>query len=153
MKETEELVEAAFDGDMDRLRVLLDGCYDINKSGPYWNPLHAAIENERIATAKELLDRGADIEWINQGMTPLAHAVDIAIDGTTQAGKSGSLEPTAIIDLLLGRGASRQSGLEAADAYGNLRLRRHIEEYDNNANPQGSSREAGSYPLLDEPVE
>ncbi len=50
-------------------------------------------------------------------MSPLAHAVDIAIDGTIQSGGNLGEEPTDVVRLLLKAGTDPQSALEVACMY------------------------------------
>jgi hypothetical protein len=114
----EELAKAAFDGDVEALRRLLEGGADIDQDGRNWNPLHGAIENKQAACVQLLIRRGADIERHAAGaLSPLAHAVDVAIDGTWQQGGSPGDEPTDIIELLLDAGADPRPGLEVAREY------------------------------------
>jgi Ankyrin repeats (3 copies) len=110
---SDELIQAAFDGDVERVTRLLDDGADIGGDGRgHWNALHAAIENEETECVRLLIRRGADIHHRAGGLTPLAHAVDIAIDGTWQrAGVPGG-EPTDIIQVLL------DGGLAVAQRYG-----------------------------------
>jgi hypothetical protein len=87
------------------------------------NPLHAAIENERVSCVQLLIRRGADIERCAAGdLSTLAHAVDIAIDGTIQAGGNPGDEPTEIINLLLEAGTDPTPGLRVAQAYGSSKI-------------------------------
>jgi len=69
---------------------------NIDSKGRVWNALHAAIESEEFDCVKFLIGRGADIECINNNLSPLAHAVDISIDGTIQTGGSSGDEPIDI---------------------------------------------------------
>jgi ankyrin repeat protein len=122
MNNTEDLVQAAFEGRTDDVRRLLDQGVPIDAPGKNWNPLHAAIENEQLECVQLLIARGADVEYVTDlleaGMTPLAHAVDIAIDGTNQRGGSPWDAPTDIVCALLRAGADPSPGLLVAREYG-----------------------------------
>src|SRR5436305_12837502 len=118
---SDELSTAAFDGDVEAVRRLLDAGADVNAEGRHWNPLHAAIESHNVACVQLLIRRGADVERLAGNMSPVAHAVDIAVDGTIQAGGRQGDEPTEIIEFLLAAGADPASGL---NWLGNTSLRR-----------------------------
>ena len=116
----DELVQASFEGDARRILELLEAGAGINGYGRYWNPLHAAIENEQIECIDLLIKKGADLESTPKAhpdFTPLAHAVDIAIDGTMQRGGRPGEEPTEAILLLLAAGADPSPGLAVAEKY------------------------------------
>src|SRR5688500_7741493 len=100
---TEELVQAAFEGRTDEVRRLLDQGVPIDAPARNWNPLHAAVENEQLECVQLLIARGADIEYDMGGeiTSPLAHAVDRAIDGTIQTRGNPGDEPTDIVCCLL----------------------------------------------------
>lgn len=111
----DDLVRAAFEGHLIRVTRLLDGGADIDADGQFWNPLHAAIENENLTCVQLLIRRGADVERLANGsVSPLSHAVDIAVDGTCQRGQQAGEEPTEIIELLLQAGADPASALACA---------------------------------------
>jgi ankyrin repeat protein len=119
----DELAKAAFDGDVEAVGRLLDNGADIDAEGHVWNPLHAAIENENVACVQLLIRRGADVERRAAGdLSPLAHAVDIAIDGTIQRGGNPGDEPTEIVNVLLDSGADPKSGLRVARDYGSSKI-------------------------------
>jgi len=119
----DELVQAAFEGDLETVERLLEAGADIDADGRIWNALHAAIENEDVACVRLLIDRGADVEHRAAGdMTPLAHALDIAIDGTHQTGGNPDDERTDIIQMLLDAGADPTPGLEVARGYRSQKL-------------------------------
>ena len=114
---TDELVQAAFEGDVAAVARLLEAGADIDADGRIWNALHAAIENDDVACVRLLLEHGADVDHRAAGdLTPLAHAVDVAIDGTRQNGGDGD-ERTDVIELLLDAGADPAPGLKAARGY------------------------------------
>jgi hypothetical protein len=89
---------------------------DAKGESNYWNALHAPIENERLEIVQLLVEFGADLEYVIQDMTPLAHAVEIAIDGTIQSGEDHA--PTDIIKFLISAGADPRPGLPIAQHYG-----------------------------------
>lgn len=121
-KAVEELVQAAIDGDTESIDRLLDAGADIDAHGRNWNALHSAIEHENLACVRLLVRRGAALERPGGGLTPLAHAVDIAIDGALQTGAHPGDEQTEIVDLLLAAGADPAPGLAVARAYGSTKL-------------------------------
>ncbi len=55
-------------------------------------------------------------------LSPLAHAVDIAIDGTLQRGGHEGDEPTEVITVLLEAGADPEPGLRVARQYGSSKM-------------------------------
>jgi ankyrin repeat protein len=119
---SEELARAAFDGDVETVRRLLDEGGAIDEQGRNWNPLHAAIENGQAACVRLLIARGADLELPNGGLSPLANAVDSSIDGTIQTGGNPGDEPTEIVSLLLEAGADPAPGLRVARDYRSAKL-------------------------------
>lgn len=118
----DDLIQAAFNGDLSRVERLLHAGVDVNAAGAHSTPLHAAIEGEQLECIKVLIRHGADIEKVAGGLTPLAHAVDIAIDGTIQTGGSQGDEPTCVVEFLLSHGANPQSALQVAESYGSRKL-------------------------------
>jgi hypothetical protein len=124
---SEELAQAAFDGDTEKVAELLDAGAPVNAKGRNWTPLHAAIENERYDCVALLIARGADVQESSSDFPPMAHAVDIAIDGTIQTGGYPGDEPTEIIQLLLRYGASPLPGLAVARAYKSDKIIRLLE--------------------------
>jgi ankyrin repeat protein len=117
MDDAHSLVQAAFDGDVETARRLLDAGVPVDSANDNWNALHAAIENEQFDCVRLLVERGADIENDDCGMTPLAHAVDIACDGSNQLGIAPEDAPTGIVDYLLSAGANPETALYTAQAY------------------------------------
>jgi hypothetical protein len=79
--------------------------------------LHAAIENQQFMCVRLLVERGADIECENGGMTPLAHAVDIACDGSLQLGIAPEDAPAEIVEYLLFAGADPAPAEPMAQSY------------------------------------
>lgn len=111
------LTDAAFRGDVSEVERRLDAGEDVNAVDGVWNPLHAAIENSHLACIDLIVSRGADIERVCAELTPLAHAVDVAIDGTVQSGGRAGDEPTAVIARLLAAGAAPAPALKVARKY------------------------------------
>jgi ankyrin repeat protein len=118
----EDLVQAAFEGNLKVVADLLDAGADIDAEGRTSNPLHAAIEGENEDCVQLLIQGGADLEHRSGEMSPLAHAIDIAIDGTIQRGGNAGDESTAIVNLLLAAGADPIPGLEVARTYGSSKM-------------------------------
>ncbi len=135
MPVSDELAQAAFDGDTERVTELLDAGASINAAGRNWTPLHAAIENEQFECVELLISRGADIHEASSDFPPLAHAVDIAIDGTRQTGGSPGDEPIEIIQFLLEKGANPLAGLKVARDYHNEKLVKLLEAAANKDKP------------------
>lgn len=83
----DQACKAAFDGNIVELNTCINQKIDINESGTNWTILHSAIENEHLACVRLIIQKGADLEFKgNCGMTPLAHAIDIAIDSNNNTG-------------------------------------------------------------------
>ena len=123
MEIRERLAQAAFDGNIAEVKRLIDTGADIDADGRNWNPIHAAIENDKVSCVRLLLDRGADVERPGHGYpSPLAHAVDISVDGTIQSGGSQGEEPIEVILLLLSAGAKVEAGLAVARRYGSQKI-------------------------------
>ena len=79
--------------------------------------------NGQVACVQFLIARGADVERpAAGGESPLAHAVDAAIDGTIKTGGEPGDEPAEIINLLLGAGADPRPGLGVARDYKSSKL-------------------------------
>lgn len=100
-----QLVKAAFDGDTNKARNLLDQGANVNEGTFGITPLMEAARRGKIDMVELLLDRGADINYKDyRGTTALFFAVDN--------------EHTDIIQLLLGRGADvdRQSLIAAENS-------------------------------------
>lgn len=65
-------------------------------------PAHLAVEHEDLPALRDLIDRGTDVEEVDEGLTLLQHAVQVEIDGHTQTGDPLHVDVTAY---LLARGA------------------------------------------------
>jgi len=76
---TKTLHDAAVDGDIDQVQLLLSRGANVNeKNRMGWTPLHTAVRNRRLALIEPLLAKGADINATdNRGQTPLMAAVYI----------------------------------------------------------------------------
>lgn len=122
MSKPEDLVQASFDGYLDRVQFLIEKGADINEIGRNWNPLHAAIENRHIDVINHLLNSGADTEYICSGMRALHHAIDLEIDAATQANDPEFPEPV-ITKILLNAGAK----IDGKDISGKTPLQMAIE--------------------------
>jgi len=115
-KDTSEVfAQAASKGSVFQVRRMFDLGSAIDQDGKVWNALHAAIEKQRIAVVRLLVERGADIEKLNAGMTPLAHCVKVAIDNTSPRGGKPGKGPADIIVLLLTAGAKPEPALALAE--------------------------------------
>jgi uncharacterized protein len=123
MDKVQALVRAASAGNEEEISILLDSGVPIDaQDGDGWNALHAAIENERMGCISLLVDNGADLGCVVNGLTPLAHAVDISIDGTIQTGGTPGDEPVDIVRYLLSLGADPLPGLKVAESYASQKL-------------------------------
>jgi ankyrin repeat protein len=100
----DDLYDAIRRGNIRDVEVLLKAGAAVNDVPPeHWTPLMLAVELERVAIARLLLDSGADVNRaVGGGWTPLHNAVDISLCGHPVPGD----DPTELIRLLLGRGAS-----------------------------------------------
>ncbi|MFB0553289.1 MAG: ankyrin repeat domain-containing protein [Phycisphaerae bacterium] len=78
-EQAKTLHDAARDGDIDQVQLLLSKGADVNeKNRMGWTPLHTAIQNRRQALIEPLIAKGADINATNnRGQTPLMAAVYI----------------------------------------------------------------------------
>jgi len=114
--------KAAFNGNIIDLNSYLNLKIDINGTGTNWTILHSAIENNNLDCVKLIIERGANVELkLNCSMTPLEHAIDIAIDYNNTGGKVGE-ESVAIIAIILDAGANPNTGLEIAKRYKNEKI-------------------------------
>ena len=123
---TEQLADAAFDGDLAAVESLLSQGANIDGQGRVWTPLHAAIEHNRQEIARFLIAAGANLEVISGEMTPLAHAVDVLIDGSMQQSEPIVETSMAMIDLLAAAGAKLGPGIEVAREYGDAWVESHL---------------------------
>ena len=100
------LPQAAFDGELERVKQLLADGADIEVENDIGQTaLHNAIENQHAETGEFLLLAGADVEHDTPGgPSPLVHAIDIETDSANQRGK----EPpdTTLLRLLIKHGAN-----------------------------------------------
>src|SRR4051812_11350451 len=96
----EDLLQACFDGDIERVRALIDAGAEINPPDQGWTPLHAAIENMREDVVRLLVARGASLTVTCLGFSPLHHAIDIEIDAAAQSNAPEPPEPV-LTEILL----------------------------------------------------
>lgn len=127
--DTQKLVQAAFAGDIGQVKQLLRNCSDIDLESGEWNALHAAIENQQIECVKLLVDFGADVERANGDLTPLAHAVDIALDSANQLGNELDSQSIEIISAILNAGAHAKSGLIIVEQYDSTEMKSLLLSY------------------------
>jgi len=126
---TKTLHDAARDGDIDQVQLLISKGADVNeKNRMGWTPLHTAIRNRRLALIEPLIAKGADINAAdNRGQTPLMAAIYIGqkdavelliakgADVNVIGGSDNALSlakkrrNTEIVDLLLKHGAKEPS--------------------------------------------
>ena len=123
----DQLIDAAFEGDLDAVERLIAQGTSINAEGRVWNPLHAAIENQQFEVVRFLIHAGADLEFVSNTMTPLAHAVDVIIDGAMQQGRPVVAGPLELIDLLMAAGAQVGPGLKTARDYQCSAIEDHLQ--------------------------
>jgi hypothetical protein len=74
-----EIHKAVLTGDLDTINNLINSSADIinAKNDIGWTPLHTAIRNNKIETAKYLIEKGADVNAKDRnGQTPLHFAVE-----------------------------------------------------------------------------
>ncbi|MFH1884082.1 MAG: DUF6263 family protein [Planctomycetota bacterium] len=129
-KRTKTLHDAARDGDIDQVQLLISKGADVNeKNRMGWTPLHTAVQNRRQALIELLIAKGADINATNnRGQTPLMAAIDIgqkdAVElliakgadvnvmgsrGDNALSLAKKRRNTEIVDLLLKHGAKEPS--------------------------------------------
>jgi ankyrin repeat protein len=116
----DELIHAIWREDVAEVARLLQSGADPNGlSSKEWTPLMQAAEMENIELVELLLRSGADPNVAGEaGSTPLHLAVDIACDGTIQAGGRVEEAPTHLVARLLAAGAS----VAARNAHGESAL-------------------------------
>jgi ankyrin repeat protein len=100
-----ELTDAAFRGDLEAVRRLLDSGVPADvPDGMGKTALHNAIEGGCVNVVTLLLDRGANVDGPRgEPWTPLHHAIDVEGDAASQLGTLPGEATT--IRLLLNRGA------------------------------------------------
>lgn len=123
------LIEAAANGHLDVVRLLVENGADVNLKGEAWEgPLHFAAERGHVEIVQFLLDHGADIWLFKPHNTPLhsaarggqlevarillAHGADInwkGIDEATPLEVAVSHEQLDMVKLLLANGADVNS--------------------------------------------
>ncbi len=120
----EKICQAAFNGNAQELKLLLNDKIDLNQNGKNWTPLHSAIESQNLECLKLLIEYGADVEFIgNLGEGyPLEHEVDIAIQSNNNTGGKEGDENLDIINALLDAGANPNTALSIAKTYGSEKI-------------------------------
>lgn len=89
--------------DIETVRKFLDGGYppDGHRPEDTWTPLLYTAEHDRVAIAKLLLERGADVNLISYHRSALQHAVDNVV----ACGTDGALVTWELVDVFLDAGA------------------------------------------------
>ena len=120
----EKICQAAFDGNLEELKILLENKINLNKKGKFWTPLHSAIENENLDCLKLLIQKGADVEFkgTDEEGFPLNHAVDIAVQANINTGGKEGEENLEIINALLEAGANPKTAIQTAKSYGSKKI-------------------------------
>ncbi len=119
------LIEAAANGHLDVVKLLIENGADVNLKGEAWyGPLHAAAAKGHIEVVKILLENGADVNIFHQNKPLhdaamnghievaeilLAHGADINVKGTDEAAPlhtAVSNNRLAMVKWLLSKGAN-----------------------------------------------
>jgi len=131
------LHDAAKDGDLDRIRQLIDDGADLNEQGAFGTALHTAAVKGDEAIALLLLDRGADPNAAKPG------------DGFTPLHVAAEWGHAGVVRLLLAHGANVN-----ALGQGNYRMipPLHLAETEEHTEVASLLREAGAAPAPVEPV-
>ena len=122
------LIEAAANGHLDVVKLLIENGADVNLKGEAWyGPLHAAASKGHIEVVKILLENGADVNIFQQNKPLhnaamnghievaeilLAHGADINAKGTDEAAPlhtAASNNQLAMVKWLLSKGANVNS--------------------------------------------
>ncbi|CAE7484181.1 unnamed protein product [Symbiodinium microadriaticum] len=71
-----ELMQAAYKGDTEKVKALVDGGADVNQQDAYgWTAVRYAVRNRQLKSTETLLDLGADVNIASKtGRTPLMSA-------------------------------------------------------------------------------
>jgi ankyrin repeat protein len=105
------LMWAAYRGELEIMKLLIDAGADVNGEGFLGTPLSQAAWNDRIAAARLLIDRGARVDQMSHGdsYTPLHWAA------------SSEQRDPGLVKLLLSHGADpNRGGGESVDAFMNV---------------------------------
>ena len=125
MADLPSLSDAILAGDLPGVEAAILAGIDVNADdGRGWPPLHLAIEHGEVEIARRLIAAGAEVNReLDDGGTPLAHAVDVECDAAWQAGLSPDHVSTAMMELLLASGAVPTSrAIEMTKAYENHKM-------------------------------
>jgi Ankyrin repeats (3 copies) len=122
----EQLVDSAFQGDLAAVETHVAHGAEIDGQSRVWTSLHAAIESGQIEVIRFLIGAGANIEVISNGMTPLAHAVDVLIDSSVQQNRAIIDSSMSVIALLIEVGAELEPGIIVAKHYENIWVEGHL---------------------------
>ena len=156
------LIEAADNGHMDVVKLLIENGADVNLKGEAWyGPLHAAAAKGHIEVVKILLENGADVNIFHQNKPLhytamnghievarilLAHGADINAKGTDEAAPlhtAVSNNRLAMLKWLLSQGAN----VNPRAAYGCTPL--HFAAFGNNVEIGKILVEQGADPALE----
>lgn len=103
------LTDAAFNGDLETVKQLVEQGYDVNCLNEHImrTPLDNAIENENLDVIRYLIEKGAEINRQSEFGTPLHHAIDIETDQFDWHDEKGNprLPSADVTKTLVGLGA------------------------------------------------
>ncbi len=120
--------DAIRQGDVVAVDAMIAAGADVNaiEPGGHFPPLYLAVEHMDVAIARRLVQAGADVNHeLEDGWTPLAHAIDIESDAAWQAHYEAGHETTELCELLLAAGAIPTTrAFQVAEQYDNDKARR-----------------------------
>ena len=173
------LIEAAYNGHVEIVKLLIDRGADVNLKGEAWyGPLHAAAMGGHAEVVKLLLDNGADVNIFHQDKPLhcaaknghievaemlLARGADINAKGMseqTPLGTAVSNQQVEMVKFLLSKGADVNiraiygcSPLHTAVSSGNIELARLLLEHGANADFKCNGRTALIASVFNDDVE